>query len=137
MSNLIILYAQRGRSNLCFLQKEKSDGTYPRTGSRELRAHVFWARSRTRARPGPDPGPTRLRPGIFFSNMKHPVCTWTYRNHSLTTYNWLFKEKNRYKIISCCLFLSINSPKIKSCRLGEKRRTKVLYVDLSSTVFRF
>jgi hypothetical protein len=60
-----------------------------------------------------------------------------YRDHGLTTYNWLSREKNRHTIMSCCSFLSINATKIKSCRLVEKRRTKVLYVDFSSTLFRF
>ncbi len=94
---------------------------------------------------GPDPrkmknlgmGPIEPRPSGFFSNIQHPACTWTYRNHGLTIYNWLSREKNRYTIISCCLFLSSNPPKIKSYRLVEKRRTNVLYVDFSSTVFRF
>jgi hypothetical protein len=89
---------------------------------RELRAHVFLG-----------PGPTGPRPGVFFTNIQHPVCTWTYRDYGLTTSG----ENNRFIIISCCLFLSINVPKIKSCRLVEKRRTKVLYVDFSSTAFRF
>jgi hypothetical protein len=40
-------------------------------------------------------------------------------------------------ILSCCLFLSINASKIKSCRLGEKRRAKVSYIDFSSSAFRF
>ncbi len=99
--------------------------------------HTFsWARTREKwkiwiqARPD-------LDPVFFFTNIQHPVCTWTYRDHGLTTYNWLSREKNRYTIISWCLFLSINAPKIKSCRLVEKSRTKVLYVDFSSIVFRF
>jgi hypothetical protein len=107
---------------------------------RELRALVFL---------GPDLrkvknlslGPTRTRPDLdpvfFFTNIQHPVCTWTYRDQGLTTCNCLFREKNRYAIVSWCLFLSINVPKIKSCRLVEKSTTKVLYVDCSSIVFRF
>jgi hypothetical protein len=91
---------------------------------RELRAHVFL-------------GPAGPRPGAFFTNIQHPVCTWIYRDHDLTTCNWLSREKNRYAIISWCLFLSINAPKIKSCHLVEKSRMNVLYVDLSSIVFRF
>jgi hypothetical protein len=93
--------------------------------SRELWGHVLLG-------PGPrkvknlSPGPSGPRPGIFSTNIQHPVCTWTYRDHGLTTYNWLSREKNRYTIISWCLFLSINAPKIKSCRLVEKSRTKVL-----------
>ncbi len=59
------------------------------------------------------------------------------RDHGLTIYNWPLREKSRYSIIPCCLFLSINVPKIRSCRFVENRRIKVLYVDLSSTVFRF
>jgi len=102
---------------------------------RELGAHVFL---------DPDPrkvknlgtGPTGPRPSIFFSNIQHPVYTSTYRDHGLTTYNWLSREKNRYTIIFCCLFLSSNPPKIIICRLVEERRTNVLYVDFSSTVFR-
>jgi hypothetical protein len=35
------------------------------------------------------------------------------------------------------LFLSINASKIKSCRLGEKRRTKVSYINFNSSAFRF
>jgi hypothetical protein len=98
-----------------------------RTASiRELRAHVFLG-----------PGPVGPRPGAFSTNIQHPVCTWIYRNRDLTTYNCLSREKNRYAIISWCLFLSINAPKIKSCHLVEKSRTNVLYVDLSSIVFRF
>jgi hypothetical protein len=100
---------------------------------RELRVHIFWARVRVRDRPGPDrvqirarsgldSGPARTRPGGFFTNIQHPVCTWAYADHSLTTYNWLFRENNRYTIISCYLFLSINAPKIKSCRLVEKKK---------------
>ncbi len=96
----------------------------------------FWTWGREKweicARTRPD-----LDPVVFSTNIQHPVCTWTYRDHDLTNYNWLSREKNRYTIISCCLFLSINTPKIKSCRLVEKRRTNVLYVDFSSTVFRF
>jgi hypothetical protein len=110
---------------------------------RELRAHVFlgpspvrtreylkfWARAR--------PGSGRAWTRCFFANIQYPVCTRIYRDHDLTTYNWLSREKNRYAIISWCLFLSINAPKIKSCRLVEKSRTKVLYVDFGSIVFRF
>jgi hypothetical protein len=124
-----------------FIVRIKSSVTYPeiwRCGHT-----FFWAR----AQPGPeksekfgsrpDPGPSGPRHGIFSTNIQHPVCTWTYRDHGLTTYNWLSREKNRYTIISWCLFLSINAPNIKSCRLVEKSRTKVLYVDFSSIAFRF
>ncbi len=93
---------------------------------REPRAHVFLGLDTV--------GP---RPGAFSTNIQHPVCTWIYRDHGLTTYNWLSREKNRYAIISWCLFLSINAPEIESCRLVEKNRTKVLYVDFSSIVLRF
>ncbi len=86
---------------------------------------------------GSRPGPTRPRPGVFFTNIQQSICTWTYRDDGLTTYNWLPEEKNRDTIISFCLFLSINASKIKSFRLVEKRRTKVLYVDFSFTLFRF
>ncbi len=74
--------------------------------TRELRARVFLGL-----------GPTGPRPGVFSANIQHPVCTWTYKDHGLTTYNWLSREKNRYTMISWCLFLSINTPKMKSCRL--------------------
>jgi hypothetical protein len=114
---------------------------------RELRAHVLLGPDLrkvknlgpgpTRARSEPDPSPSGPRPGVFFTNMQHPVCTRTYRDHGLTAYNWLSREKNRYTIISWYLFLSISAPKIKSCRLVEKSRTKVLYIDLTSIVFRF
>jgi len=74
-------------------------------------------RVQTRARPDLDP--------FFSTNIQHPVCTWTYRDHGLTTYNSLSREKNRYTIISWCLFLSINAPKIESCRLvGPDPRKK-------------
>jgi hypothetical protein len=126
----------RGFSRFFLIAGVRPFTLFLNTGSRELQAHVFLG-------PGPrkvknlGPSPTGPRPGVFFTNIQDPACTWTYRDHSLTTYNWLSRENNRYTIISCCLFLSINAPKIKSCRLVEKRRTKVLYADLSSTVFRF
>jgi hypothetical protein len=41
----------------------------------------------TRARPSSDPGPAVPRPGVFFTNIQRPVCTWTYRDHGLATYN--------------------------------------------------
>jgi hypothetical protein len=56
----------------------------------------------TRARSGTDSGPSGPRPGVFFTNIQHPVYTWTYRDHGLTTYNWLSREKNRYTIIFWC-----------------------------------
>ncbi len=60
--------------------------------TRELQAHVFL---------GPDPrkieilgpGPVGPRPGAFSTNIQHPVCTWICRDHDLTTYNWLSREK--------------------------------------------
>ncbi len=106
--------------------------------NRELRAHVFLGLS-----PGPDPRRVKnLGPGrptytrCFFTNIQHPVCTWTNRDHGLTTYNWLLEEKNRYTIISYCSFLSINASKIKFS-LSWKKRIKVAYVEFSPTVFRF
>jgi hypothetical protein len=63
---------------------------------RELRAHVLLGpdpRKMEILGPGPrkvknlGPGPTGPRPGVFFTNIQHPVCTWTYRDHGLTTYN--------------------------------------------------
>jgi hypothetical protein len=125
--------------------------------SRELRAHVVLGPdprkieilgpgprkmknlgpSPTRVRSSADPGPSGPRPGVFFNNIQHPVCTWIYRDHGLTTYNWLSRENNRYTIISWCLLLSINAPKIKSCHSVEKSRTKMLYVDFSSIVYKF
>jgi hypothetical protein len=76
---------------------------------RELRTHGFL-------------GPTGHRPGVCFSNTQHPVCTGTYKHQGLTTYTWLYREKNRYATISCCLFLSSSVPKIKSCHLVEKKK---------------
>jgi len=74
-----------------------------------------------------------LNPVFIFH--QYPVCRWTYRDHDLTTYSWLSREKNRYTSISCCLFLSINTPGITSCRLVENRRTYTLilaplYLDI-------
>ncbi len=59
--------------------------------TRELRAHVSFGLG-----PGKnlDPGPSEPRPSVFFTNTQHPVCTWTYTDHGLTTYNWLSREKN-------------------------------------------
>jgi hypothetical protein len=59
------------------------------------------------------------------------MCAWTYRDHGLTTYKWLFREKNRYTIMSCCLFLSANAPKIKSCRLVQKEEPKCYTLTLA------
>ena len=42
------------------------------------------------SRPGSRPA---LDPVFFFINIQHPVCTWTYRDHGLTTYNWLPEKK--------------------------------------------
>jgi len=111
---------------------------------RELRARVFLDPDRpgpdqvqTRTRPGPKSGPTTPRPGVFFTNIQHSGCRWTYRDHGLTSYNWLLGEKDRYTIVSCYSFLTINASKTKSFRLVEKRRIKVLYMNVSSAVFRF
>jgi len=74
----------------------------------------------------------------FFSPKSSTLCVYEHiGSTAVTTYNWLLEEKNRYIIISCCSFLTINASKIKNFRLVEKRRTEGLYVDFSSIVLRF
>ncbi len=82
-------------------------------------------------------GPIGPRRGVFFTNIQHPVCIWTYKDHDLTTYYWLSRGTSRYTNIPWCLFLSINAPKIKSCRLVEKRRAKVYRSPLASLYLDF
>jgi hypothetical protein len=104
---------------------------------RELRAYGFLGMS-----PGPDLRKVKnLDPGlhpVFFSSISSTLCVHEHIGTTVvTTYNWLLGEKNRYKIISCFSFLTINASKMKNFRSVEKRRSEVVYVDFSSTVFRF
>jgi hypothetical protein len=57
--------------------------------------------------------------------------------HGLTTYNWLSREKNGSRITSCCLFLSINAPKIKICRSVEEEEGKCYSLTLAPLYFDF
>jgi hypothetical protein len=79
-----------------------------------------------------------LDPMFFFTKIQHPRCIYEHiGSTAVTTYYWLLEEKNRYIIISCCSFLTINASKIKNVRLVEKRKTEGLYVDFNSIVLRF
>ncbi len=68
-------------TELCIVLENSTPSQYETyIRDRELRAYIF-------------SGPTGLRACVFFTDIQHPVCTQTYMDHGLTTYNCLLGEK--------------------------------------------